>query len=429
MGLVVPYDFNVDFSPLATLSKLYRDAQQQAQIDAVRQQVRDNPDMDLGQAARLFIGAGGTQEGGTLASIYNQAQQRALADKQLAETSRHNTASEGLTGSSQTETARHNAALETQAATTPIKLGADISGDIYGTRSPAGGFQRIDASTLPLAGQPPPITGPRPGGPIPSSPTVMGDKEAEAAGLYEPSKAPLTAAQKASLSGDAYLQTLPPDMQGLVKKIANYDYNPKTLTARGQRDKIMAAVMQYDPTYNEQEYDQRALTTKRFASGPQGDTLRSMNVGIDHLSTLQQYADALANGNVQLINAAANKFKEQFGYDAPTNFNAVKAIVGNEVSKAIIGARGALADREETKQALTTANSPAQISGVIQAYKKLMAGQVNGLRQQYESSGLKDFNKKLLPATLKELGMNADGTAATPQSSGPVDWQTYFGNK
>jgi hypothetical protein len=190
-------------------------------------------------------------------------------------------------------------------------------------------------------------------------------------------------------------------------------------------------VKQYDPNYDETEYHQRNMTRVRFASGVQGDTLRSMNVGIDHLATLQDYADALKNGNIQVINRIGNAVKEQFGIPDPSNFNAVKAIVASEVSKAIVGSRGALADREELKKDLTTASSPAQLSGVISAYKKLMSGQVRGLQQQYESSGLKDFNKKLLPATMKELGLSADGTAAAsgPASSGPVDWQTYFGQK
>jgi hypothetical protein len=74
---------SVDFSTLGSLGDVYRQAQQQAQIDAVRQQIRDNPNMDLGQAARSFIGAGGTQEGATLANLWNQQQQRALQERQV----------------------------------------------------------------------------------------------------------------------------------------------------------------------------------------------------------------------------------------------------------------------------------------------------------------------------------------------------------
>lgn len=414
---------------LGDLSKIYREAQQQSRKDAVQQQLRDNPNMGYDQAARLLIGGGDVQSGSALAGIYNQIQQRAIAEKQLAETSRHAQATEGLGQATLAETRRQHSVTDLQ----PVKLGSDLSGDIYGVRDPnaPGGYRRIDSSTLPVAGQPAATSGPRPGGPVPSTATVVGDKEAEARGLYEPQKPALTREQKAGLTGDEFLKTVPPDMQSLIKGVANYEVNPTTFSNRGQRERVLAAVKQYDPSYNETEYGQRALTIKRFASGPQGDTLRSMNVGIDHLATLGEYAEALHNGNVQVINRLGNAIKQQFGIADPTNFNAVKAIVGSEISKAIVGSRGALQDREEIKKDLTTASSPAQLAGVIKAYKKLMAGQVNGLRQQYESSGLKDFNKKLLPATMKEFGMNADGTATADETpkGGPVGWQTYFGQK
>jgi hypothetical protein len=430
---------SVNFSIIGGLDDVYKQAQQQAQKDAALAQLRANPNMGYDQAARLLIGGGDVQSGGALAGIYNQIQQRALQEKQLAEQQRHSQATEGLGQQTLAETVRQHGVTDLQ----PVKLGSDLSGDIYGVRDPnaPGGYRRIDPSNLPMAGQavpsastaghPAPMTGPRPGGPIPSSATVVGDKEAEARGLYEPT--PLTPAQKAKLTGDAFLQTVPPDKQPLIKGLADYSINPSTVSTRtGDRARIIAAVKQYDPSYDENEYGQRSVTMKRFASGPQGDTLRSMNVGIDHLATLQDYADALKNGNVQVINRLGNAIKEQFGIADPSNFNAVKAIVGSEVSKAIVGSRGALADREELKKDLTAASSPAQLSGIIQAYKKLMSGQVRGLQQQYESSGLKDFNKKLLPATMKELGLSPDGTATASSgaaSSGPVDWQTYFGPK
>lgn len=426
--------YEIDFSPIGDLPNIYRKARQEAERDRALEQLRANPNMGYDQGAKLLISGGDIAGGSALAGIYNQIQQRALAEKQLAETSRHARATEGHAAATLAETVRQHGVTDLQ----PVKLGSDLSGDIMGVRDPKapGGYRRIDTSNLTVAGlgqQPAAVTGPRPGGPIPSSATVVGDKEAEARGLYEPQQPAMTREQKAALTGDAFLKTVPPDMQSLIKGVAAYEINPATFSNRGQRERVLAAVRQYDPTYNETEYGQRAITTKRFASGPQGDTLRSMNVGIDHLHTLQEYADALHNGNIQLINAAANKFKQQFGYDAPTNFNAVKAIVGSEVSKAIVGARGALEDRKEIKEQLTNASSPAQLSGAIGAYKKLMGGQVRGLQQQYESSGLKDFHKKLLPATMKELGLNPDGTKPAsdqPASGGAtVDWQTYFGGK
>ena len=79
--------------------------------------------------------------------------------------------------------------------------------------------------------------------------------------------------------------------------------------------------------------------------------------------------------------------------------------MGDEIIKAIVGGGGALADRENAQNQISRANSPAQLAGVIQTYKNLMAGQLVSLKKQYESSTkLNDFNDKLLPETQKELG-------------------------
>jgi hypothetical protein len=109
---------SVDSSIIGGLGDVYKQAQQQAQKEAALAQLRANPNMGYDQAARLLIGGGDVQSGGALAGIYNQIQQRALAEKQLAETSRHAQATEGLGAQTLAETSRfHNLTNEQQKAT------------------------------------------------------------------------------------------------------------------------------------------------------------------------------------------------------------------------------------------------------------------------------------------------------------------------
>lgn len=61
---------------------------------------------------------------------------------------------------------------------------------------------------------------------------------------------------------------------------------------------------------------------------------------------------------MRLVNQARNAYESATGQPAPTNFNAVKGIVADEVNKAALGSGGALADREDLKQQLSAANSP-----------------------------------------------------------------------
>ena len=145
-------------------------------------------------------------------------------------------------------------------------------------------------------------------------------------------------------------------------------------------------------------------TVRGFDTGPQGNATRSLDVSIAHLDTLGHLSDALHNGNVQAINHFGNEIAKQTGQPAPTNFEAAKQIVGDEIVKGIVGAGGSSADREKAQEAISSANSPEQLAGVITTYQQLLGGQLKGLAQQYQSgTGRNDFGKKLTPETKKVL--------------------------
>jgi hypothetical protein len=206
-------------------------------------------------------------------------------------------------------------------------------------------------------------------------------------------------------NGEDFLKTRPVAAQNLIKKIADYEVDPRTLSTKGgHRERILADVAQYRPEFDMTQFPSRAAAVKAFGAGPKGDLMRSFDVGISHLGTLEDLSKALNNGDVKVINDIRNRFKEQFGYTAPGNFDAAKGIVGDEIAKAIVGSRGALADRDEMKAQLQNAKTPDQLAGVIKTFKTLMAGQLHGLRKQYEdTTGLKNFDTRLSPDTLKEL--------------------------
>jgi hypothetical protein len=146
----------------------------------------------------------------------------------------------------------------------------------------------------------------------------------------------------------------------------------------------------------------KALTA--FDTGKQGDTVRSLNVSVSHLETLRNLGNALQNGDVRAINAAKQRFAEEFGVAAPTNFDAAKAIVADEVAKGVIGGQSAQSDRETLAASLRRSGSPQAIDGAINTFQDLLGGQLRGLRQQYKSStGRDDFNQKLFPDTLNVL--------------------------
>jgi hypothetical protein len=80
-------------------------------------------------------------------------------------------------------------------------------------------------------------------------------------------------------------------------------------------------------------------------------------------------------------------------------------------------------ERQELSSELSRANSPDQLKGMISRYQTLMAGQLKGLRQQYEAGrGGTDFEDKFLLPRSKEVfkKMQQGGTPQTGNPAPPV---------
>lgn len=158
------------------------------------------------------------------------------------------------------------------------------------------------------------------------------------------------------------------------------------------------------------DYTRKTRSAVAFASGKQGDQVRFLNVAIDHLGTLEQLGLALKNGDVQVVNKIANEVAAQLGVPAPTNFNAVRQIVSQEVHKGVAGVGGSAGEREDLAQQASLASSPEQLIGVIKSVEKLMAGQAAGLGRQYENAtGLDNFDDLLSPKARDLLGAQGGG--------------------
>lgn len=216
----------------------------------------------------------------------------------------------------------------------------------------------------------------------------------------------------------------------LVDALGNGKISPETAFARvppGVKSQVLAMVQQKFPDYDPTAY----ATTKKgeldFATGRAGNTVRSFNVGLAHLDTLGQLADALHNNDVQAVNKIGNFFSQQTGAPAVTNFQAAKKVVGDEIVKAITGAGGGVEDRKEAAATLSAANSPEQLKGVIDTYKQLMVGQLGGLEGQYKAStGKGDFQTKYLSPEARAVFAGRAAAAHPPEI---VDLLNKYGPK
>jgi hypothetical protein len=202
---------------------------------------------------------------------------------------------------------------------------------------------------------------------------------------------------------------LSPDMETTAKAIAKGQLPAPTgmalLNPKNQR--VLARVMEINPEYDSTTVDAKKKAAKDFTTGSQGNAMRSFAVAGQHLDQLGQLVDALNNGNLQIANKIGNMYAEQTGSAAPTNFDAAKDVVSKEVVKAIVAGGGGVSERQELSDLMSKAKSPAQLKGVIQQYRNLMAAQHEALLQQRDAAGLPR-------SSLPGYGPSADGSSSLP---------------
>jgi hypothetical protein len=124
---------------------------------------------------------------------------------------------------------------------------------------------------------------------------------------------------------------------------------------------------------------------KFMTSGKGGQTINAYNTANDHLDLLGKAMDALQNGDVQGLNQLNNSFKQQFGQAAPTNVNAVKAMLAGELANVAKVTGATDPEIEEQKKNINRAASPAQIKGFIDTNHDLMDQKAYELYQQYQT--------------------------------------------
>jgi hypothetical protein len=195
-------------------------------------------------------------------------------------------------------------------------------------------------------------------------------------------------------------------------------------------DKINNAVLKINPDYNARDYGLQTSAEKSFNTGKQGDKARSLNVAVSHLGTLDTAAAALHSGDIRVFNQFKQAWQRETGKTAPTDFNAVRELVADEIVAAVVPGVGALADRKALKDTIMAKSSPAQLQGVIKQYKELLGGQLGGLEKQYNASTSKtDFKQRYLtPEAIAALtpGQNAPpaGAASTATNTNPYAAKT-----
>lgn len=203
--------------------------------------------------------------------------------------------------------------------------------------------------------------------------------------------------------------------------IGTYRYRPPTgIGSRSPESRIlMEKVLKKYPNYDQTRYDEKRSAMLAFGTGKQGDAVRALNNAIAHMDVLSELTDALENKDVKRINYLGNLWSQETGKPAPTNFNAAKGIVTEEIGKAVLPGGGIGQERLEIAANADKSQSGPVLKGVMKTWKRLLSGQMLGLKRQYkQATGLDNFEEMMSPQALRELEQQgpppSDG-AAPPQ--------------
>lgn len=190
-----------------------------------------------------------------------------------------------------------------------------------------------------------------------------------------------------SLQGPAYLATLEPADQEMVRGYSDGRLPMPTSrflqSPRGQR--IMGAVLHFDPGFDAANYPTRLATQRNFTSGARARQVTSLNTVLHHIEGLRQGADALHNGDYPTYNRIANWLSHETGGGDPTDFNTSANAVSDELEAALVNGGGTLAGRTGWRDLLTSNASPAQFQSAFRRMASLLHDRIDELGQEYNS--------------------------------------------
>lgn len=182
-----------------------------------------------------------------------------------------------------------------------------------------------------------------------------------------------------------------------------------------------------------QTYGARTRYLGQLADGSMnsiGGKLNSLNGVWQHIDTLDKFATALGNGNVQAANALGQEIAQQTGKAAPAQFDAQKNFVSGELVR-FYTARGNQELGKEISDSIKRSSSPAQMSAIINGvFRQDLVAQAQGMFTQAQAEGAGDiFKAHLIPGLTGGLGPSTpiSDTAAPTATTAPAQggWSNF----
>jgi hypothetical protein len=160
-------------------------------------------------------------------------------------------------------------------------------------------------------------------------------------------------------------------------------------------------------------YRAAASVLRSATSGDIGKKLTAFRTANDHMAEMNDLAEALQNGDTQIVNEVGNRIARWSGGHAPTDFGALRVIMTGEIAN-IAASNGATVDEQQSiRNEISQAESPEQLNGVLRTWERATGDKARELQYQVES-GMKGNPAGASSAPAKA----ANPTAEPPRPAG-----------
>lgn len=234
------------------------------------------------------------------------------------------------------------------------------------------------------------------------------------------------------LTGDAYLNSLSPQDQNLVRGMTDYTLDPtKTFSNRGNnRAKYIGMASQADPTFDMMQYPTRQKFLQDWRSGTRSKNVTSFNTAIEHLKSLQDASQETPSSGIGFIEAGQRAYAKNLNATGPENLamtreNAALSAVSGELANIFKNSSGTDQEIEKWFKAYDP-NAPREAKReFVKSGVKLMESRLNALGADYNRTMGKDFGGQLLSPKAKQIidGMGLGGAEAALGGGGAAQGQ------
>lgn len=195
----------------------------------------------------------------------------------------------------------------------------------------------------------------------------------------------------ASLSGKAYLESIPESDRATVLSVLQGRQAPPSGTAQKSSYwmGIINAANKIDPTFDTTDYQKRYKTAQEFApSGVTGKQIMALNTMIQHVGELKNAYDALNNGSSPIWNGIANKvaYDTGLGSHGLNTYNLNARTAAQEIESLWKKGSGNASDIEAMQKDLSSSADPQSANKAFAKMLQLAAGKLQAMHASYQNA-------------------------------------------